>query len=173
MTRVSANASTKLSAGVSHRDGGSLPEVCAAGACTAAATAEPSGSIELCPCIVSNTLRRRREQASRLSTLGRIDRVTAGHGAHDDDVLNLVLVDRVRIVREEHEVRELARCDRSLDRLLMGGIGPVDGEDSQRLINADALVGTPSFAVPPFASHHSLHAHERSERSWAEVRAGR
>ena len=46
-----------------------------------------------------------------------IHRLPADDGADDLDVLDFFMVHRVRIVREHHEVRQLARRDRSLDRL--------------------------------------------------------
>src|SRR5437899_8010798 len=109
----------------------------------------------------------------RLSASRLVHRVAARHRAHNLDVLDLVRVDRVRIVREHHEIGELAGRDRALDRFLVRGVGAVDGEHAQRLVDADALIGAPGLAVPALARHHALHAHHRRERSGAEIRAGR
>src|ERR1043166_6944339 len=63
-----------------------------------------------------------------------VRRFPAGHGPHHVDVLDLVGIDRVRIVGEHHEVRKLARGDRALDGLFPRRVGAVDREHAQRLI---------------------------------------
>jgi hypothetical protein len=55
MTRISANASmTRIEAGCDSNDG-SLTDCSNVGASTAAGIVEASGSMDLCPCMVSNT----------------------------------------------------------------------------------------------------------------------
>jgi len=44
-------------------------------------------------------------------TLSLINRLPPNHGAHDLDVLDLVLVDRVEVIGQHHVVRELVRGD--------------------------------------------------------------
>src|SRR6516164_2460239 len=67
MTRVSASASMTRIAMACESDDGSLCEASTAGCATAAATAEASGSMELCPGIVSNTQYREMRYLDRSS----------------------------------------------------------------------------------------------------------
>src|SRR6185295_6573485 len=72
------------------------------------------------------------ERSSRL-----INRVAADHRLDDLDVLDLLLVHGVRIVRQHDEIRELARHDRSLERLLVRGECTVDRDDVKCFVHAD------------------------------------
>ena len=65
------------------------------------------------------TVARLRSVPSGSETSSPIDRGAAHHGAHDLDVLNLLLVHRVRIVCQNDEIRQFAWRDGSLDRFLM------------------------------------------------------
>src|SRR5262245_13178384 len=94
-------------------------------------------------------------------------RLAADDGANDLRVFDLLWIDRVRIIREDDEVSEFARGDRPFDGFLEGGIRAVDGVDAQCLIDGDALIDAPGAAIPPLARDHSLHAHERRERTGA------
>ena len=78
-----------------------------------------------------------------------------------------------KIVRQNDEVRQLARRDRSFDRFLMRVVGAVERIHAQRFFHGDPLVGSPGLSVPASARHHSLNGHARVERSRAEVGAGR
>ena len=54
-------------------------------------------------------------------------RATADHGSHHSDLLDVVGIDVVGILGEDHEVRQLAGLDRALEVLLERGMGAVDG----------------------------------------------
>src|SRR6266404_3544158 len=106
--------------------------------------------------------RKAADNSDALAGSRRVDCVAAGHSPHDFNVLDFLLIYRVRIVRENDEVCEFPGGDRPLDGLLVGGVSPVDGVDPQRLRDAD-----------PLACDHSLDAHQRGKRPRAEVRARR
>jgi hypothetical protein len=66
----------------------------------------------------------RRAPGTRLSARGRpwsslIDCVAASHGAQDLDANNLAGIDGMGIVRQDHEIGQLAGGDRALDMLFM------------------------------------------------------
>src|SRR5882724_7784216 len=105
--------------------------------------------------------------------LSLVGRGSADDGADDMNILDFLGIHRMRILGQDHEVRELARGDGPLDRFLPGGVGTIDRADAQRLVDADSLVGAPDLSVPPGASHHALDAHQRRERARIEVRPGR
>src|SRR5205807_5317249 len=50
---------------------------------------------------------------------GFIDRLAACHGPHDRDVLDLVLVHRMRVIRQDDKVRELPRRNGAFDGFLI------------------------------------------------------
>ena len=64
--------------------------------------------------------------------------------------MSLILsgLDRVRVVREHDEVRQLARRDRALDAFLARRVGAVERVDLDRFVDADALVGAPRRRRP-------------------------
>src|SRR5439155_15245118 len=66
---------------------------------------------------------------------GLIDRLAACHGPDDRDVLDLVLVHRMRIIRQDDEVRELPRRDGPFDGFLIRSVRAVDREHPQRLVD--------------------------------------
>jgi hypothetical protein len=45
----------------------------------------------------------------------------------------------------------------------------VDRKDLQRLVHTDALIESPSGAVPALPCHHALHSHHRSERTGRKI----
>ena len=59
--------------------------------------------------------------------------LAADDGAHDLDVLDLLDIDRVRVVGQHHVVGQLARRDRALDRFFARGPRAVAGVDRDRL----------------------------------------
>src|SRR5262249_37631933 len=108
-----------------------------------------------------------------LTSSGLVDRLTAGYGPHNGDVFDLVLIDQMRIIRQDDEIRELAGCNGSFDPLFVVRVCSIDREHPQRLGHADPLIGPPGLAVPTLARHHALHAHQGCEGTGTEIRTGR
>src|SRR5215813_8659817 len=95
--------------------------------------------------------------------------IAAYDGPHDLDVLDLFGVDRVWVIGEHDEVRQLSRRDRALDILLFRRIRAVNRVHTDRILHADLLIRTPDLAVPTLPRDHSLDAHQRRKRTRAEV----
>ena len=77
----------------------------------------------------------------------------------------------MRIIAEHHEVRELARRDRALQRLFLRVPGAVQRVDAQGLVHGDPLIAAPDLAVPALAGGHGLQGHHRREGAGVEVRS--
>src|SRR5258708_26376896 len=85
-------------------------------------------------------------------------------GHLDRDVLDLLRLDRQRVLRQDGEIGELAGFDRALDALLEAVIGGVDGEHAQRLRGRDRLVGADGLAAPDLARYGGAHVAQRIGR---------
>src|SRR5271170_6529527 len=118
------------------------------------------------------TRRSTAEPVIRAEMLCLVDCGTAHHRADDLDILDLLFVHGMKIVRQDDEVRQFARCDGSFDRFLTGVVGAIDRVNHQRLFQAYPLVRSPSFSIPTGSSHHALNSHQGRERPWTEVRTG-
>src|SRR5450631_1630831 len=119
---------------------------------------------------------KRLPRVSRRVTVLRVTRLSARElrSAADDRALNLDVLDlrgvyRMRILGQHDEVGKLAARDRSFDRFLTRRIGAVQRVDAQRLVNGDALIGAPDFAIPACARHHALDTHQRREGTGIEI----
>lgn len=79
--------------------------------CRSAIPADRLEQVRVRVCLVSDQIAQKLQHVFSRA----IHRSPADHGADDLDVLDPVLTDGVRIVRKDHEIRELARRNRSLD----------------------------------------------------------
>ena len=98
-----------------------------------------------------------------------VHRLAPTDSLYDLDVFDFVGALSMRIVRENDEVRQLARCDGAFDGFFVRVVRAVDRVHLQGLIYGDALIGSPGFSIPAGARDHALDAHQRGEGARAEV----
>src|SRR5947207_1535504 len=93
--------------------------------------------------------------SSRENQLPLIHRRPANDGANDLNILDLVVANRMRVVREDHEVGELASRDGAFDRLLARCVCAVQRVDPDGLIDGHTLIRAPRRPVPSRARDHA------------------
>src|SRR2546423_1000896 len=99
----------------------------------------------------------------------------------NDGVLNLCVTNSLRtyfhqITIDDDDVRELAGSERALFLFVESGVSRVGGVGSQRLLDADLLLGDPTagmLIVQGSARHRGVNSLQRSRRGYRPVTAER
>ncbi len=97
------------------------------------------------------------------SASGLVDPPSPSHRPLDRHIHDLDRWHGARVAPQHHEVRPLARRERPLLVLLERGIGAIDREHLERLVEGDALVRAPDGAADVGAGDHRGERHHRLE----------